>query len=182
MEYALVLPVAESHSERIKAFRAQYAGWASRPMRSWPHLSIKGGAGLSAEPGCLDLIREIAAATSPFEVRLGGPAVFPGDGRVLHLQVESPGWGRLHRTLVDTVARHTGAQLHPLEVAGWIPHVTLLRLTAQALERRDEVYAAVRRAVPTDSSFVVETVRMERFDSVANWWKQFHEFDLTGAT
>ncbi len=176
-----MFPLTDSLSTPIERFRAQYPHWASRPMRSWPHLSIKGEAGLSEDPACLDLLRNLAAGTAPFEVRLGNLAVFPDVGRVLYLQVESPGWMRLHRTLVDTIASRTGAQMHPLEEAGWIPHVTILRLTAEALKRREEIFtAAMRMGIPVNTSFTARTLRLEYLDHMANWWKPAHTFDLTG--
>ncbi|WP_230421481.1 2'-5' RNA ligase family protein [Actinomadura soli] len=168
-------------SEPIERFRARHPHWASRPMRSRPHLSIKGGAGLSDDPACLDLLRRITARTAPFEVRLGDLAVFPGEDRVLHLRVESPGWTRLHRTLVDTIARHTNAEMHPLEIAGWIPHVTVLRLTAEALEQRERVFAeAHRTGLPANTSFTARSLSMQHLDAVADWWKPVHTFDLGG--
>ncbi|WP_165969039.1 2'-5' RNA ligase family protein [Actinomadura sp. KC06] len=183
MDLALVLPMPADLSEPIERFRARHRHWASRPMRSWPHLSIKGGAGLSEDPACLDLLRKITAKTAPFEARLGELAVFPGEGRVLHLRVESPGWTRLHRTLVDTIARHTDAQMHPLEIAGWIPHVTVLRLTTEALAQRKQVFAAAQRAgLPSNTSFTVRSLHMERLDAVTNWWNPTHTFDLTAPT
>lgn len=179
-EYALVLPLPEVLSARIEGFREWHAGWARRPMRSWPHISIKGGAGLSADRRCLELIESVAARTAPFAVRLGDAAVFPGDGGVLHLRVDAPGWGRLHRRLVDSVAARTGARMHPLELDGWIPHVTLLRLTDAAMERREDVLAAARGVPAGDDSFVVRTLRMERFDTVADRWRSFRAFPLAG--
>ncbi|MFI0480581.1 2'-5' RNA ligase family protein [Actinomadura sp. 9N215] len=167
-------------SEPIERFRARYADWASRPMRSSPHLSIKGGAGLSVDPACLDLLRKITAGTPPFTAQLGDLAVFPGEGRVLHLQVDSPGWTRLHRTLVDTISQRTGAQMHPLEIAGWIPHVTVLRLTPEALEQREQIDAAARQTgLPLNTSFTVKSLRMERLDTVADRWTPIHTFALT---
>ncbi|GAA3972270.1 hypothetical protein GCM10023085_63280 [Actinomadura viridis] len=150
-------------------------------MRSSPHLSIKGGAGLSEDPACLDPLSEIVSDTAPFEVRLGNLAVFPDDERVLYLEVESPGWMRLHRTLVDTIAQRTGAQMHPLEEAGWIPHVTLLRLTAEALEQREEILAAaIRTGVPVNTAYTARILRMECLHHRADRWKPVHTFGLTG--
>nr|WP_143220214.1 hypothetical protein [Actinomadura sp. CNU-125] len=83
----------------------------------------------------------------------------------------------MHRRLVDTVAARTGARMHPLELEGWVPHVTLLRLTDAALTRSD-IFAEARK-VP-DESFVVRSLHMERFDAAADRWKFFREFRLTG--
>ncbi|MEV5825737.1 2'-5' RNA ligase family protein [Spirillospora sp. NPDC052242] len=110
-DHALNLPLPQGLSARIERFRERHAGWARRPMRSRPHVSIKGGAGLSDDRRCLELIEAIAGATPPFPVRLGGPAVFPDGGGVLHLRVDAPGWGRLpagcsHGDHVATGPRH----------------------------------------------------------------------------
>lgn len=109
--------------------------------------------------------------------------MFPGEDRVLHLTVESPGWTRLHRTLVDTISQRTSAQMHPLEITGWIPHVTVLRLTAEALEHRKQITEAARQmALPLNTSFTAQTMHMERLDPTANYWTPIHTFALTAPT
>lgn len=176
-DHALNLPLPQGLSARIERFRERHAGRARRPMRSRPHIAIKGGAGLSEDRRCLELIEAVAGDTPPFTVRLGGPAVFPDVSGVLHLQVDAPGWGRLHRRLVDALAELTGARMHPLEIDGWIPHVTLLRLT-DAARTPDDVHTEARELLADDRTFEVRSLEMERFDGSDDRWKFVRGFEL----
>jgi len=127
MNFGLGIPLPQDYAKLIEQFRIAKTEWAIRPMRSDPHISIKGVAGLSDSPDSIGMVAEIARSTERFSIRLTEPAIFDGEP-ILYLGVDSGGWWRLHRALVDTIGAETGAAMHPFEINGWIPHTTVIRL------------------------------------------------------
>ena len=179
MNYHLAIPLPTQYTERIEAFRRDIAEWALRPQRSEPHISVKGSAGLDESPESLATVAEIATDTAPFAIRLGESAVFEGEP-VLYLSVESPGWERLNRTLIDTIAARTGAEMHPLEIGGWIPHLTIIRLKPELLPRYQEILAATADSLAPFPTFTAHTLRMYRQEHDEGQWLPLRDFSLSG--
>lgn len=159
VKYGLGLPLPEDCALLIERFRSGKAAWAVRPMRSDPHVSIKGPAGLSESSDILDTIAEVAAHVPPFPLQLTGPAMFDTEP-TLYLGVDSPGWWQLHRMLVDSIAARTGAEMHPWETSGWIPHATVLRAKPELGGQRDEIIEAAAQVLAPFPCFQVTMVRM----------------------
>jgi 2'-5' RNA ligase len=179
MDYFLGIPLPPSYAARIEAFRREITDWAFRPQRSEPHISVKGGAGLDDGPETAATVEEIAACTVPFSIQLGEPAIFEGEP-VLYLSVVSPGWSALHRVLVDTIAARTGATMHPLEIGGWIPHLTVIRVKPELLPRQREILSLTRAALSPFPEFTADTLRMYRQERNEGPWEPFRDFALSG--
>lgn len=178
VQYGLGIPLPLDYAERIERFRTTHLDWASRPMRSDPHISIKGPAGLSEQEDILALLSDIAGQTEPFEIQLTRPTMFEAEP-IVYLGIDSPGWWKLHRQLVDTIAARTGAEMHPWEIEGWIPHTTILRLKPELRDRRDEVIAAVERALSPFPCFVAGAFRFYRQDAPDQRWVAVRDFPLS---
>lgn len=179
MNYFLGIPAPPEHARRIEAFRQEVADWARRAQRSEPHISIKGGSGLDESAGTLATIEEISTCTAPFPIQVGPPALFEGEN-VLYLSVDSPGWVRLNRELIDTIAARTGAEMHPLERAGWIPHLTIIRLRPELLSRFDEIVRTTVDALSPFPRFTARTLRMYRQERSEGVWSRLRDFTLSG--
>ena len=179
MNYSLAIPLPTQFAERIETFRRDMAEWALRPQRSEPHISIKGPAGLDESPETFSTLTKIAISTAPFSVRLDQPAVFEGEP-VLYLSVVSPGWERLNRRLIDTIAARTMAEMHPLEISGWIPHMTIFRLKPELLSRYDEILSTTSTALIPFLSFTAATLRMYRQKHHEGQWLPFQDIALSG--
>ncbi len=179
MNYFLGIPPPTQYTRRIEAFRRDIADWALRPQRSEPHISVKGSAGLDESPAMLASVAEIAQHTVPFGIRLREPAVFEGEP-VLYLSVESPGWQQLNRTLIDTIAARTGVEMHPLEVSGWIPHLTIIRLKPELLLRYNEMLSTTAHSLAPFPTFTAHILRMYRQERDEGQWLPFRDFPLSG--
>jgi len=181
MSYFLGILVPTDYAKRIEALRREFAEWALRPQRSQPHISVKGSAGLDDDPEILTTIEEIVGRTPPFSIRLGDPAVFEGEP-VLYLSVKSPGCSKLNRALIDTIAARTGAEMHPLEASGWIPHLTIIRLKPDLLPRYPEILSATAASLSPYPTFTVDSLRMYRQEVDEGPWIPFRDFALSGRT
>ncbi|MDQ2832608.1 MAG: 2'-5' RNA ligase family protein [Acidobacteriota bacterium] len=179
MNYSLGIPVPPDFAARVERFRLRHAAWELRPMRSAPHVSIKGPGGLSEAPLVLGMIEELARRTSPFRVFLSDPAVFVEEP-VLYLPLTSDGWWGLHRTLVDTIAARTGAEKHPLEVAGWIPHMTVLRPRPDLVHEPVPLFDAVMDELSPFPDLTADRLRMYRQVRANARWEQLQDFQLQG--
>lgn len=179
MDYFLGLPLPAHYAARTAAFRRAIAARALRPQRSEPHLSVKGSAGLDDGPATLAAIAGIAGRTAPFDIQLGPPALFAGEP-VLYLDVESPGWSRLNRALIDLIAARTGATLHPLEISGWVPHVTVIRLKPELAPRHPAILAATAAALSPFPAFTADTLRLYRRARDGEPWLPLRDFALAG--
>jgi 2'-5' RNA ligase len=179
MKYGLGIPLPPAHARRVEQFRLKHAEWAQRPMRSSPHISIKGPAGLSDDRSTVDTLEEIAGATDPFPVRLTEPVMFEAEP-ILYLGVASEGWWRLHRALVDTIAARTGAEMHPWELSGWIPHATVLRVKPELRGIEDDILAATDREFSPRPRFKAQVLRMYGQEHAAGQWHRIRDFPLGG--
>ena len=146
-------------------------------MRSDPHVSIKGPAGLSESTDVPAVIAEVAACVPPFPLQLTSPAMFEAEP-ILYLGVDSPGWWHLHRALVDDIAARTGAEMHPWEISGWIPHATILRAKPELSGQRDEIIEAATRALAPFPCFQVTMVRMYGQVDPQTRWVSIRDFPL----
>jgi len=146
-------------------------------MRSDPHVSIKGPAGLSESDDVLAAIAEVAACVPPFPLQLTGPATFEAEP-ILYLGVDSPGWWQLHRALVDGIAARTGAEMHLWELSGWMPHATVLRAKPELRGQRDEIIEAASRALAPFPCFEVAMVRMYGQANAEARWVRIRDFPL----
>ncbi len=179
MDYFLGIPLSPPYASRIEAFRREIMAWSLRPQRSEPHISVKGGAGLDDSPETTATVEEIAACRAPFSIKLGEPAIFEGEP-VLYLSVVSPGWSALHRTLVDTIAARTGETMHPLEIGGWIPHLTVIRVKRELLSRQQEILSITDAALSPFPTFTADTLRMYRQERNEGPWLPFRDVALSG--
>lgn len=179
MKYFPGIPVPTYYAKRIQAFGHKIAQWALRGQSSEPHISVKGSAGLDDNPGMFAVIEQIAAMTVPVGIRLRGPVIFEGEP-VLHLGVDSPGWSRLNRRLIHTIALKNGAEMHPLEIIGRIPHLTIIRLKPELLSHSPEIRSATAHALSPYPTFTAHTVRMYRQDVDEGQPLPFRDFDLSG--
>jgi len=179
MLHGLGIPLPHEYATRIELFRAEHVDWASRQMRSEPHISIKGPAGLSESRNVLDILADIAHRTKPFTIQLTLPETFR-DEPIVYLGIKSRGWWSLHRQLVDILAVETGAVMHPWEIEGWIPHTTVLRLKPELCDQRDLILGAVERDLTPLPVFVADTLRMYRQDAPEQRWYQVLDFQLSG--
>ncbi len=180
MNYSLGIPVPPEYAARVERFRHDYAVWERRPMRSDPHISIKGPGGLSEAPLVIGTIAEITGRTIPFRMALHDPAVFEEEP-VLYLPLRSDGWWSLHRALVDTLAARTGAEKHPLEVTGWIPHMTVLRPQLDLLRQPTMLFTAVINELSPIPVFTADSLRMYRQEQPNERWKPLHDFPFLGS-
>ena len=178
MDYFLGIPLPPPYAARIEAFRREIADWALRPQRSEPHISVKSGAGLNDDPETAATVEEIVTCMAPFSVQLREPALFEGEP-VLYLRVVSPGWLALHRALVDTFAARTGTTMHPLEISGWIPHVTVIRVKPELLPRQREILSRTGDAL-LPFAFTADTLRMYRQERTEGPWMPLRDFALSG--
>jgi 2'-5' RNA ligase len=178
VNFGLGIPLPRDYAGRIELFRAEKAEWAIRPMRSDPHISIKGPAGLGDSAALIAIVDEIARSTERFSIRLNGPAIFKGES-ILYLGVDSLGWWRLHRTLVDTIAAKTGAEMYPLERRGWIPHATVIRLKPELQSRHQEILSAASDALSPFPVFEVDALRMYRQERPDARWTPFYDFPIS---
>ncbi len=78
MSFGLGIPLPQDYARLIEQFRVENAEWATRPIRSAPHISIKGPTGLSDSPDSMFMVAEIARSTERFSIRLTAPATFDG--------------------------------------------------------------------------------------------------------
>lgn len=179
MDFGLGIPLPQDYARLIEPFRVEKAEWATRPMRSDPHISIKGPAGLSDSPDSIGTVTEIARRTERFSIQLTEPAIFDGEP-ILYLGVDSPGWWQLHRALVDTITAETGAAMHPFEVKGWIPHATVIRLKPELRGNQATIMAATEIALSPFPVFEVGTLRMYRQEQPEARWTSFHDFPIGG--
>jgi 2'-5' RNA ligase len=177
MTYGLGIPLPGDYARRIERFRVEKAEWAVRPMRSDPHISIKGPAGLSDVQDVLAPVASVASATEKFTIQLAGPSMFD-HGPILYLGVESAGWWRLHRALVDVIAEKTGEEMHPWEIEGWIPHTTVIRVRPELRERRDDIICAAEEALSPLPLFRAGILRMYRQEPLEARWTHFHDFPM----
>ncbi len=177
MDFGLGIPLPQDYARLIEQFRVENAEWAIRPMRSDPHISIKGPSGLSDRPDSMAMVTEIARRAEGFSIQLTEPAIFDGEP-ILYLGVDSAGWWRLHRALVDTIAAKTGAAMHPFEVNGWIPHTTVIRLKSELRGKRATIIAATETALSPFPAFEAGTLRMYRQEQLEARWKSFHDFPI----
>lgn len=161
MQYGLGIPLPPHYAQLVALFRADATEWALRPMRSDPHISIKGPAALDNGQNILATIREIASNAAPFLIQLTAPAMFDAEP-ILYLGVESLGWWRLHRALVNSIAVRTGAEMHRWEIKGWVPHMTILRAKPELADRRDELIDGATRALSPFPLFEANILRMYR--------------------
>jgi len=123
------------------------------------------------------MVTHIARRSDRFVIRLTEPAIFDGEP-ILYLGVDSPGWWRLHRALVDTIAAKTGAEMHPLEISGWIPHATVTRLKPELCGDQARIISAAAEALSPFPAFEVGTLRMYRQESPTARWTFFHDFPI----
>ncbi len=179
MNYSLGIPVPPDYAARVERFRQRHAAWELRPMRSAPHVSIKGPGGLSEESLVLGTIADIARQTPSFRMTLHDPAVFV-DEPVLYLPLVSDGWWGLHRMLVDTIAARTGAEKHPLEIAGWIPHMTILRPRPDLVREPTTLFSAVIDELSPFADFMADTARMYRQERANTRWEPVRDFLFLG--
>lgn len=177
VKYGLGIPLPEDCAQRIEAFRAKSAVWAIRPMRSEPHISIKGPAGLSEDPDLLETVARIAHETKRFSIRLTDPTMFD-DEPILYLGIDSEGWWQMQRALVESIAELTGAEMHPWEIAGWIPHTTLVRVKPELRNRRDEIPASAAEALSPLPVFDAEVLRMYQQDAPEERWSRAQDFSI----
>ncbi len=161
MKYFLGIPIPAYYANRVEAFQREMVGWALRSQRSEPHISIKGDVGLDEGSGTMTTIKEIVRRIEPFPIQLGEPAVFEGES-VLYLSVTSLGWSQLNRTLIDTIAAQTGAEMEPLEISGWIPHLTIFRLKPELLSHCKEIFLATANALSPYPTIMADRLRMYR--------------------
>lgn len=84
----------------------------------------------------------------------------------------------MHRTLVDTIAQQTGVELHPWEIAGWIPHTTVLRLKPELQSGGGEILATTRMALSPLPLFKAQVLRMYRLDRAEGQWQKIDDFPL----
>jgi 2'-5' RNA ligase len=123
------------------------------------------------------MVAEIARRTERFSIRLTAAAIFDGEP-IVYLGVDSAGWWRLHRALVDTIATETGAAMHPFEVNGWIPHATIIRLKPELRGNQATIIAATETALSPFPVFEVGTLRMYRQEHPEARWTSFHDFPI----
>jgi 2'-5' RNA ligase len=179
MLYGLGIPLPHEYATRIELFRAEHMDWEFRQMRSEPHISIKGPAGVSESEVVLDILTDICHRTKPFTIQLTRPEIFQAEP-IVYLGIESQGWWSLHRRLIDTLAARTGAVMHPWEIEGWIPHTTVLRLRPELCDQRDQILRAVERALSPPPIFVAHTLRMYRQNAPEQRWSRGLDFQLSG--
>jgi len=179
MKFGLGIPLPRDYAGRIEQFRINTAEWAIRPMRSDPHISIKGQAGLTDSPDSMAMVADIARRTDKFAIRLTEPAIFDSEP-ILYLGVDSPGWWRLHRALVDTIAAKTAAEMHPLEISGWIPHTTVIRLKPELRDNQARIISATAEALSPVPAFEVHSLRMYIQERPEGRWAPFHDFPIGG--
>jgi len=177
MDFGLGIPLPRDYARLVEQFRVENAEWATRPMRSDPHISIKGPAGLSDSPDSMAMVAEIARSTERFSIQFTEPAIFDGEP-ILYLGFDSSGWWRLHRALVDTIAAETGAAMHPFEINGWIPHATVIRLKPRLGGNQAKIIAATENALSPFPVFDVGTLRMYRQEQHEARWMSFHDFPI----
>ncbi len=177
MKYFLGIPIPVCYANRVEAFQREMAGWALRSQRSDPHISIKGDAGLDEGSETMITITEVARRTAPFPIQLGEPAVFEGEP-VLYLSVTSLGWSQLNRTLIDTIAARTGVEMEPLEISGWIPHLTIFRLKPELLSRCEEIFLATANVLSPYPTITADRLRMYRQERDAGQWAPLRDFPL----
>lgn len=179
MQYGLGIPLPPHYAQLVAQFRADATEWALRPMRSDAHTSIKGPAGLDNGQNILTTVREIASSTAPFPIQLTAPALFVAEP-IRYLGVESLGWWRLHRALLDTISVRTGAEMHPWEIKGWVPHMTILRAKPELADRRDELIDGATRALSPFPLFEANILRMYRQEHPQARWVALHDFAIGG--
>ena len=112
------------------------------------------------------------------EPHIGEPAFFEGES-VLYLSVESPSWSKLNSILIDSIAAKTGAVMHPFEISGWIPHLTIVRLKPEALPRYQEIFSATAAALSPFPTFTAAILRMYRQELHEGPWLPFRDFALS---
>lgn len=122
-------------------------------------------------------IAEIASQTRGFAIRLTRPTMFDAEP-ILYLGVESPGWWELHRALVDALAAQTGAEMHPWEISGWIPHATVLRVMPELRDHQDEIVDVATRELSPFPTFQASTLRMYRQDDPKARWRAVRDFPM----
>jgi hypothetical protein len=109
---------------------------------------------------------------------VSGAALFEEES-IRFLSVKSPGWHQLHRTLVDTIIERTGARPHPLELHGWLPHMTVLRLKPSLLSQRDRMINEVDQIFP-EYRFIATSLMMIRQDIPEGRWRSIHDLSFDG--
>ena len=115
--YVLALIPPEPISGQVLSYQLQY----KRPNME-PHITIKFKAGLTDDLEWFSRVRDLCAATRPFEVQLSGIRTF--GKRVLFWDVVSPGARDLHLKTLQAVGHPPQANL--FEGDAYQMHMTLL--------------------------------------------------------
>lgn len=88
-----------------------------------PHITVKSPEGLTPDLMWLPKVREAAARSKHFSVKIGPPRAF--DNRVLYLSVESAGLERLHRSIEEVFPLAKSYLVDSSNDRAFIPHLTL---------------------------------------------------------
>lgn len=72
--------------------------------------------------------------------------------------------------------------MHPLEISGWIPHLTIIRLKPELLLQYPEVLSTTSAAMSPFPTFTARTLRMYRQERDEGQWLPFRDFPLSGRT
>lgn len=88
-----------------------------------PHVTVKDPDGLTPDLMWLSRVREVAAQSARFNLKVGLPRTF--GNRVLYLSVEGTGLERLHHDIEAIFSRRAGFKADSSGERAFTPHLTL---------------------------------------------------------
>ena len=135
-----------------------------------PHITVMAPNGLTPDLAWLSRVREVAAQSPRFTVRIGEAKTF-GD-RVLYLSVEGTGLDSLHRRILEAVSPVADLVPEPSGEREYLPHLTLARSRKEgALPPFQELVSTLRDIPPFE---VVELTVFRREDPSTRYraWKR----------
>ncbi len=152
----VVIPVPAPHRETLRTWRREYGGEATEPIA--PHITLISGSYLNTWEKAATQVRRVAAASKPFEIRLGPAQSFRPKSDVVFLPLERGAdecWA-LHQQLLGDALRHESD-------FAYHPHVTIAQNVPAA-----QLDAAQADLKDVQITFEVESI--ELFDTRSGQW------------